>query len=79
MSYAHSKKDTQALTDRAAELIKSGMAYRAVRDALVAEFGCARMTAHYAYHRARAGGGDNWGGKREGAGRPFNEPDSRID
>ncbi len=74
MSYTHSKERFTAAVNRAAELIRDGGSYRSIRDTLVAELGCSRMAAHRAYHRARAGGdGDNWGGAREGSGRPKQE------
>jgi hypothetical protein len=69
MAYTRSKKQFAAIVARAAELRAGGLSYRACRDMLVEEFGCHPSTAHRAYHRA-ASGGDNWGGRREGAGRP---------
>ena len=70
MTYTRSKQQFAAIVARAAELSASGLGYRACRDMLVAEFGCHPSTAHRAYYRAASGQGDNWGGRREGAGRP---------
>ena len=73
MAHARNKEQYQALLRRASDLIAGGVSYRAARAILVDEFGCSVSAAHRAYHRVLSGNGDNWGGKREGAGRPKNE------
>ena len=73
MTYTRSKKQFAAIVARPAELTAAGLSYRACRNLLVEEFGCHLSTAHRAYHRATAShgdSGDNWGGRRAGAGRP---------
>jgi len=76
MTYTRSKEQYTELISRARELVTAGESYRAVRDTLVEEFGCTPSTAHRAFHKAQDDTPDNWGGSREGAGRPASPLDT---